>query len=68
VTSERLAASSLQARLRGIGAQFYPDRSSNAAHIYYSAPRRQWLKVYKDRSNPSAVVVEYHATCPCSKV
>lgn len=65
--NERLPASALQARLRSVGAQYFPDRSSAAAHIYYSAPMRKWIKVYRDKRDPNAVVVEYHATCPCSK-
>lgn len=66
--TERIPAAALHARLRSIGAQYMADRSSAQAHIYYSASQRRWLKVYRDRRDPNAVVVEYHATCPCSKV
>lgn len=66
--TETIPAASLHARLRSIGAQYYADRSSAQAHIYYSAPTKRWVKVYRYRRDPNFVVVEYHATCPCSKV
>jgi hypothetical protein len=63
---ERLAESALHPRLRALGAQFKPERSSAAAHIYWSPPTRRWIKVY--RSSPGIVTLEFHATCPCSQV
>lgn len=61
--TERIAVTQLHARLRSIGAQYRADRSSNVAHIYWSPPLRQWVKVVRDGAN---VAISYHATCPCS--
>lgn len=63
---ERVHTSALHARLRALSAVYHQDRSSQAAHIYYSAPSRRWIKVTRDR-DPSYVQLTYHATCPCSK-
>lgn len=63
---ETLPEGALHARLRALSAQYQADRSSAKAHIYYAAPSRRWIKVY--RGAPGTVVLEYHATCPCSKV
>lgn len=64
---ETLPAASLHPRLRSIGAVYYPDRSSAQAHIYFSAPTKKWIKVYRAKKDPNAVTLEYHDTCPCSK-
>ena len=61
---ETLPASALHARLRSLSAQYMQDRSSAAAHIYYSAPSRRWIKVV--RAAGGNVALTYHATCPCS--
>jgi len=63
---ERVPAGSLHGRLRALGAVYQADRSSAAAHIYYSAPSRRWIKVTRDR-DPNVMRLEFHATCPCSK-
>jgi hypothetical protein len=63
---ERLHEAALHARLRALSAQYMPDRSTGGAHIYWAPPSRKWIKVY--RSAPGVVTLEYHATCPCSKV
>lgn len=61
---ETIPATALHPRLRSLGAQFMPDRSSANAHIYWAAPSRRWIKVVK--AGPNAVKLTYHATCPCS--
>lgn len=64
---ERIHASALHARLRDLSAAFQRDRSSDAAHIYYSAPSRRWIKVVRDKRDPNVMELTFHATCPCSK-
>lgn len=62
---ERVSVAGLRARMKGLGAQFMPDRSSNEAHIYWSAPTGRWIKAV--RKGPDVVELTFHATCPCSK-
>lgn len=62
---ERIPLASLHARLRALGAVAQPDRSSAAAHIYYSPASRRWIKVTRDR-DPNVARLEFSATCPCA--
>lgn len=66
VQKEQVAVPALSEYLRRRGARFHPDRSTERAHIYECAAMKKWLKVY--RIAPAVVVVEYHATCPCSSM
>lgn len=61
---EAVHVTALPTRLKQLSAQYFPDRSSGHAHIYYSAPMRHWLKVY--RTGPAAVAIEHYVDCPCS--
>jgi hypothetical protein len=64
---ETLPVGQLHARLRQIGAQPRPDRSSNKSHVYFSGPLRKWVRVRRHPSTPQThVVVDYHNDCPCA--
>jgi hypothetical protein len=60
---ETIPAAALHGRLRGLGAQYQADRSSQQAHIYWAPASRRWIKVVRAGAN---VTLTYHATCPCS--
>lgn len=55
----------MQARLRGVGARFLPDRSSRTAHIYWSGSMRKFVMV---RRKGNAFDVSFHTDCPCSSM
>lgn len=60
---ETVPITQLHSRLRSLSAAFQQDRSSQVAHIYYSAPLRRWIKVVRVGN---VAKLTYHATCPCS--
>ncbi len=66
VQKEQVAVAALPEYIRRRGGKFHPDRSTERAHIYECAAMKRWLKIY--RVSPQTVVVEYHATCPCSSM
>jgi len=66
VQKEQVAVAALPEYLRRRGAVFHRDRSTDQAHIYELPAMKRWAKVY--RVAPTTVVVEYHATCPCSSM
>lgn len=59
---ESVSAAGLHARLRQLGAEYYPDRSTAQAHIYYARPLRRWLRV---TSRGGMCLLEYFFDCPC---
>jgi hypothetical protein len=59
---ESVSAEGLHARLRQLGAEYYPDRSAADSHIYYARPLRRWLRVARQGD---VLVIEHHRDCPC---
>lgn len=66
MSQETLPVGQLHTRLRGLGATFMPDRSSQKRHIYYSGTSRKWIKVKRNDKNPGYVTLSYHNDCPCA--
>lgn len=64
-SAETVAVSGLHARLRQLGAEYYQERSTSKAHVYYARPLRRWLKVMR---RGESCRIEYWADCPCSEM
>ena len=62
--AEDVAVDGLHPRLRQLGAEYQPDRSTNKSHIYYSRPTRRWLRVIMPRTGVCRI--EHWVECPCA--